>query len=121
MVGTRHCDYCDARIDWIPKSGRPPKYCKRSHRQRMYEDNRRGVTAKEIIAEHGMRCYLCGEKLTPDTFSLDHVIPVSLGGADEPDNLRPCCRRCNSRKAARPLDQVVDTLFPWDWTTTTDD
>jgi hypothetical protein len=31
--------------------------------------------------------------------TLDHYLPSALGGSDELDNLRLCCRRCNNSKA----------------------
>lgn len=40
-------------------------------------------------------CWYCGSE-NPDT--VDHVIPVSKGGADDLDNLVLSCKRCNSRK-----------------------
>jgi hypothetical protein len=30
---------------------------------------------------------------------IDHIIPLALGGSDEPDNLRILCRPCNQRAA----------------------
>jgi 5-methylcytosine-specific restriction endonuclease McrA len=33
-----------------------------------------------------------------DFHDLDHVLPKSLGGTDNPDNLVLSCRRCNQRK-----------------------
>mgnify|MGYP002776998199 CR=1 FL=1 len=31
-------------------------------------------------------------------FTIDHLIPQSLGGSDELDNLALACRRCNERR-----------------------
>jgi hypothetical protein len=45
--------------------------------------------------------YLCVECLRPDDLTLDHIYPWSLGGSDDPSNLRTLCRPCNSRKGAR--------------------
>jgi 5-methylcytosine-specific restriction endonuclease McrA len=38
----------------------------------------------------------------------DHIIPtvIPYGGSDHPDNIVPCCRRCNASKHARD---------PWTW------
>jgi hypothetical protein len=33
--------------------------------------------------------------------TVDHIIPVSMGGTDEIENLVPCCRVCNSKKGNR--------------------
>lgn len=46
--------------------------------------------------------YLCEychspEYLSPDRFTIDHLLPKSLGGSDEPDNLALACHRCNER------------------------
>ena len=36
-------------------------------------------------------------------FTMDHVIPLSRGGTDEPDNLALSCFHCNRRKADRTM------------------
>ncbi len=46
--------------------------------------------------------YLCEychspEYLSPGRFTIDHIMPQSLGGSDEPDNLALACHRCNER------------------------
>ena len=42
-------------------------------------------------------CHRCGKP----SESVDHIVPVALGGTDELDNLRPACLSCNSRDGAR--------------------
>jgi HNH endonuclease len=47
--------------------------------------------------------YLCEychspERSSSSRFTLDHLIPQSLGGSDELDNLALACRRCNERR-----------------------
>jgi hypothetical protein len=47
--------------------------------------------------------YLCEychspEYLSPDRFTIDHLLPQSLGGSDELDNLALACSRCNGRR-----------------------
>ena len=53
-------------------------------------------------------CGICCEPVDPDLHSndvwgatLDHIVPRSLGGPDEPSNLRLAHRRCNSVRGAR--------------------
>jgi hypothetical protein len=36
---------------------------------------------------------------------VDHVIPVALGGSDDPSNLTACCRDCNAGKASTSPDE----------------
>lgn len=39
------------------------------------------------------------EFLSPDRFTVDHLLPLSLGGGDEPENLALACYRCNLRRS----------------------
>lgn len=38
------------------------------------------------------------ERSSSDIFTIDHLLPKSLGGSDEPENLALACRRCNERR-----------------------
>jgi len=51
-----------------------------------------------IHERDGWACLHCGA--TTD-LTLDHIVPWSLGGSDDPDNLQTLCQPCNSRKGAR--------------------
>lgn len=42
-------------------------------------------------------CY-SPERLSANRFTVDRVIPKSLGDSDELDNLALACRRCNERR-----------------------
>lgn len=48
----------------------------------------------------GNLCEYCHspERSSSDIFTIDHLIPGSLGGSDECDNLTLACRRCNERR-----------------------
>lgn len=50
----------------------------------------------------GFTCSLCGEPM-PDVsdIEVDHVIPVSKGGSDDPENLKLAHSRCNAKKGNR--------------------
>ncbi|MDB9525700.1 HNH endonuclease signature motif containing protein [Oscillatoria sp. CS-180] len=56
---------------------------------------------RQVIRERAK--YICEychspERLSANRFTVDHVIPRSLGGSDELDNLALACRRCNERR-----------------------
>lgn len=56
-----------------------------------------------------VKCYVCGDI---DNLDIDHVIPKSLGGSDEPFNRLPLCEYHNSSKNARTLNKWLLEYFP---------
>lgn len=60
------------------------------------------VTAM-LIAQSG-RCFYCLAELT-DMYHVDHVIPLSRGGSNSPDNLVLACPFCNTSKGNRSLEE----------------
>jgi len=42
------------------------------------------------------RCYYCKSKLT--SYDVEHIVPLSRGGSDRPDNKVLSCHTCNVRK-----------------------
>lgn len=53
-----------------------------------------------VYRRDGYACVLCGaDDVT--RLTIDHRIPVALGGTIEPSNLRTLCKSCNSAKGAR--------------------
>ena len=56
------------------------------------------------------------ERLSANRFTINHIIPKSLGGSDEMDNLALACRRCNERRynfvaSVDPETQEIDPIF----------
>lgn len=58
----------------------------------------------EILRRDNHTCQYCGEKAPDVTLHVDHVIPVTLGGSDQPGNLVAACKDCNSGKSSAQLD-----------------
>lgn len=54
-----------------------------------------------IFERDGYACRYCGTQEGP--FECDHVVPVSRGGDNDPDNLATSCKPCNASKGARTL------------------
>jgi 5-methylcytosine-specific restriction endonuclease McrA len=65
--------------------------------------------------------YLCEychslELLSANRFTIDHIVPRSLGGSDELENLALACRRCNERRynfvaGIDPETQAIVPIF----------
>jgi 5-methylcytosine-specific restriction endonuclease McrA len=51
-------------------------------------------------------CWWCGKKLDKSKFHVDHRIPLSRDGSNEPENLCLSCPKCNMSKGNK---------MPWEW------
>lgn len=63
---------------------------------------RAGVTRRvrfQIFQRDGFRCVYCGATARTSQLHIDHVVPVSKGGTDQPSNLATACADCNLGKA----------------------
>jgi hypothetical protein len=58
----------------------------------------------EILRRDGHACRYCGAKAPTVTITVDHVIPVTLGGTDSPTNLVAACPACNAGKSSSSAD-----------------
>lgn len=57
-------------------------------------------TRFEVLNRDNFTCRYCGQSAPDVKLHVDHVMPVSLGGADTPDNLVAACIDCNTGKAS---------------------
>ena len=58
-----------------------------------------------IYVRDSFRCLYCGRDLrhaAPADVTLDHLLPRSASGLNEPTNLVTACRSCNSARGAKP-------------------
>lgn len=55
-----------------------------------------------LQSKYNFKCLSCG--ITPQRLTVDHVIPISLGGSNNIENIQPLCKSCNSKKQATILD-----------------
>lgn len=71
-------------------------------------------TDLEIFQRDGWRCHLCRKLVDrtvsrnhPDGATIDHIVPLSLGGTDEPANVATAHWRCNREKRARAMNEQL--------------
>ena len=86
---------------------------KRTHKEQIcfYERNRRfrkkqggnlSLHEWESVMEfYGRVCLCCG---ATDNLTVDHVIPLKLGGENSVNNVQPLCNICNSKKGIKVID-----------------
>ncbi len=55
-------------------------------------------------------CRYCLRHLTPESATIDHVIPRSKGGPTQKSNLVAACRPCNAQKKDQTLEEAGMTL-----------
>jgi hypothetical protein len=58
----------------------------------------------EIFRRDNHTCRYCGAKAPEVKITVDHVLPVVLGGTDTPENLVTACSDCNSGKTSTTPD-----------------
>lgn len=58
----------------------------------------------EILRRDNHACRYCGATAPDARLTIDHVVPVVLGGSDDPSNLVSACRDCNAGKASSHPD-----------------
>lgn len=54
-----------------------------------------------ILERDDFTCQYCGRKAPDVALEVDHIIPVSNGGTNNPSNLKTACFECNSQKRAK--------------------
>jgi 5-methylcytosine-specific restriction endonuclease McrA len=74
-------------------------------------------TDREIFERDGWRCHLCGGRVDPevdrrhpDGATIDHLVPISLGGDDEPANVATAHWKCNRDKGTRAVGEQLALL-----------
>jgi 5-methylcytosine-specific restriction endonuclease McrA len=88
-AGTSHYDRDPAEVLRAPK---------RRRAKRLKQAKRAPIDREAIFERDGWLCGICGEPVEADDATLDHIVPISLGGADEASNVRLAHSLCNSRR-----------------------
>ena len=76
------------------------------------------LAADEVVRTYGSNCHICQQPIDPSLprtsklgLTVDHVIPLSKGGSDTIDNLRPAHWSCNNRKSDKLPEEL--NAQPW--------
>lgn len=73
-------------------------------------------TRFEVLRRDAHTCRYC--RSADRELTLDHVVPVALGGSDDPSNLVACCKDCNAGKTSTSpgehlVAQVDEDALRW--------
>ena len=66
---------------------------------------------KEIFERDKYICFYCGEKVTAENATLDHLIPQYKGGKNTKENLKTACLICNSIKSGKTYEEAAPFLL----------
>lgn len=69
-----------------------------------------------VFKKFGERCFYCGTIDGDPIFTVDHVVPTSMGGKNVHTNMVPSCTHCNcNRKKNKPptVAQLHSLKFYW--------
>lgn len=80
------------------------------------------ITAKKVykrtrLAEaQSWRCCWCGCATVPEpnkrnSVTVEHILPRSMGGSNDMDNLAAACARCNQKRGTKDIAEFLDSLF----------
>lgn len=85
------------------RKNNPIKHCQAQHARRARVAGVGGQLSADVAvrlyAEQSGLCTCCHEPLNGD-FHIDHIVPISRGGANVDDNVQLLRARCNLRKGA---------------------
>lgn len=107
-------DYMAKNPDWIVRN-----ISRRE--QRLSLVPREDYTIEDVIDKWGLVCYLCQKEIDPtnrrsfndrspgweQALTPDHVVPISMGGPDTLDNVRPTHAICNIRKGNSVPEELL--------------
>jgi 5-methylcytosine-specific restriction endonuclease McrA len=93
-TGIRECSWC---LGPVPAGSRTKCGSEACHREisGLYSWS---IRTGQAFRKYGRKCLLCG---AVGVLEIDHIIPVSLGGTGEIDNLRPLCTPCHKEEPKR--------------------
>lgn len=77
-------------------------------RKRMTPDVHRSLVTFLAERDYGLVCAYCGKPLSVRSATIEHLIPIKMGGPDIPANMLLACYRCNQAAGSlSPVNKVA--------------
>lgn len=72
-----------------------------------------------LCGEQNWRCCYCGSRMEgfaqdSDAPTIEHIIPLSLGGPDRIENIVVACYRCNTDRGSAITDIHIAAIDAWE-------
>lgn len=100
-----HCVYCQRKVKTLDYSC--CDQCEDVYPSNFYnfKEEEYWTERKEIIYQktNGF-CWLCESPLRRGDFTFDHVLPKSLGGKNNLENLMPAHKKCNGERGNKIIE-----------------
>jgi hypothetical protein len=89
--------------DWLQRSDNPEilisgSLDKAFHRKVRYEIS--GFVQQKVWLADDFKCVYCAVKIGKAPLTIDHFIPLEMGGANDTSNYLTACKKCNKDKGA---------------------
>lgn len=106
-------DYAQLRAWYKTPKGRFYRQSKSNRRYAREQSAEGSYTTADIqlqLRAQRSKCWHCGKLLTKN-FHIDHLIPISRGGSNDPRNIVISCPSCNMSKSDRLPQEWNGRLF----------
>lgn len=102
-----------SQIKWYSKN--PEKVKARKHIRRAREKNAEGsftpTDIHSMLKQQREKCVVCRVDIS-ETYQIDHIMPLALGGSNNISNIQLLCSHCNlSKNAKHPIDFMQSRGF----------
>ena len=76
-----------------------------------HTDRRRGNSRRQRAAmlKKSDKCHWCGARLTLETSTVEHIIPLARGGLDNANNRELACKKCNNDRGSDMPELTQET------------
>jgi 5-methylcytosine-specific restriction endonuclease McrA len=68
------------------------------HRKARFEIS--GLVQQKVYVADGLICMYCRRKMGSVQLTIDHFIPIEMGGVNNTSNYLSACRKCNKDKGS---------------------
>ena len=119
MFYSQRCEACRRKHAEQVKQSEPAKRWKKQAKAKRRARGKSVISAPvslvDVVRAHGKRCHLCGKDVDlstinqPTSATMDHLVPLALGGWHDLNNLRLAHHLCNSMKGAQFTGQLMLT------------